>query len=122
MPFLNDRYFAPLDPGFAENLRQRADVRSKLPLRGYARTVTGSIPSRAELRVLVQEIEDALARGADDARAWLASEQGRRYRAIAARALVLAAPAILRHPFFRTPVGRLVEVAGGVALLAKVAT
>jgi hypothetical protein len=96
-------------------------MRSGLPLRGYARTVTGSIPSRAELRVLAQELEEALARGADEARAWLASEQGRRYRAIAARALVLAAPAILRHPFFRTPVGRLVEVAGGVALLAKVA-
>jgi len=96
-------------------------MRSGLTLRGYARTVTGSIPSRAELRVLAQELENAFARGADEARAWLASEQGRRYRAIAARALVLAAPAILRHPFFRTPVGRLVEVAGGVALLAKVA-
>lgn len=96
-------------------------MRSGLPLRGYARTVTGSIPSRAELRVLAHELEEALARGADEARAWLASEQGRRYRAIAARALVLAAPAILRHPFFRTPIGRLVEVAGGVALLAKVA-
>lgn len=96
-------------------------MRSGPPLLGYARTVTGSIPSRAELRVLAQELENALARGADEARAWLASEQGRRYRAIAARALVLAAPAILRHPFFRTPVGRLVEVAGGVALLAKVA-
>lgn len=83
--------------------------------------MSGSIPSRAELRGLAQELEDALARGADEARAWLASEQGRRYRAIAARALVLAAPAILRHPFFRTPVGRLVEVAGGVVLLAKVA-
>jgi hypothetical protein len=83
--------------------------------------MTGPIPSRAELRALARELEVAIASGADEARAWLASEQGRRYRSIAARALVLAAPAILRHPFFRTPVGRLVEVAGGVALLAKVA-
>lgn len=83
--------------------------------------VARTVPSAAELRDLARELEDALARGAGEARAWLASEQGRRYRAIAARALVLAAPAILRHPFFRTPVGRLVQVAGGAALLAKVA-
>lgn len=78
-------------------------------------------PSATELRALLREAEDALARGVDEAQAWLASEQGRRYRAIAARALVLAAPAILRHPFFRTPAGRLVQLAGGAALVAKVA-
>src|SRR5688572_11378674 len=61
------------------------------------------MPSRAELRSLAQELEDAIARGADEARAWLASEQGRRYRAIAARALVLAAPLL---PDARRSAGR----------------
>jgi hypothetical protein len=28
---------------------------------------------------------------------------------------------ILRHPFFRTPLGRVVELAGAAALVAKVA-
>jgi hypothetical protein len=28
---------------------------------------------------------------------------------------------VLQHPFFKTPVGRLVQVAGGAALLVKVA-
>ena len=38
-----------------------------------------------------------------------------------ATGLVLAAPLILRHPFFRTPLGRTVEVVGLVALLPKLA-
>ena len=76
---------------------------------------------KAELRTLVRELEEAIDRGVDEARAWLASAEGRRYRLLAARALILAAPVILRHPFFKTPVGRLVEVAGGAALLVKVA-
>lgn len=83
--------------------------------------MSGAIPTTAELGDLARQLEDAIARGVDEARAWLASEQGRRYRAIAARVLVLTAPVVLRHPFFRTPLGRLVELAGGVALVAKVA-
>jgi hypothetical protein len=83
--------------------------------------VTRSNKATAEVASLARELEDALVRGVDDARAWLASERGRRYRAYAARALVLTAPLILRHPVFRTPLGRLVQVAGGAALIAKVA-
>ena len=74
-----------------------------------------------ELRTLVRQLEEAIDQGVDEARAWLASEQGRRYRAIAARALILAAPAIVRHPFFKTPVGRFVQIAGGATLIVKVA-
>jgi hypothetical protein len=74
-----------------------------------------------EVRALVSEFEDALAVGLDQARTWLDSPSGRRFRAFAARGLVLAAPLILKHPFFKTPVGRLVEVAGGAALVVKVA-
>jgi hypothetical protein len=38
-----------------------------------------------------------------------------------AAGLVLTTPLILRHPFFRTPPGRLVQVVGGAALIAKAA-
>lgn len=70
---------------------------------------------------MARELEEAVVAGVDATKAWLDSPQGRRYRALAAKALVLAAPAILKHPFFKTPVGRLVELAGGAALVAKVA-
>lgn len=78
-------------------------------------------PSTTELRDLARQAEEAFEQGVDEARAWLVSEQGRRYRGLVARALVLAAPAILRHPFFKTPLGKVVELAGGAALLIKVA-
>jgi hypothetical protein len=34
---------------------------------------------------------------------------------------VLAAPIIFRHPFFRTPIGRVIVLAGGAAILTKAA-
>lgn len=70
---------------------------------------------------MARELEAAFERGADEARAWLVSERGRRYRAYVAAALALTAPVIMRHPIFRTPIGRIVQLAGGAALLAKVA-
>lgn len=79
------------------------------------------MPSADEARRLVDEFEEMLARSAEDTRAWLASPQGRRLRTITARALLLATPMILRHPFFRTPFGRVVELVGAAALVAKVA-
>jgi hypothetical protein len=75
----------------------------------------------SDLRNLLDQAEAVIEQGIDETRAWLASEDGRRFRAIAARALVLAAPLIVRHPFFRTPVGRLVQVAGGATLIVKIA-
>ncbi len=70
---------------------------------------------------MARELEDSLARSADDARDWLDSPTGQRARAIAARSLLLATPLILRHPFFKTPAGRVVEVAGAAALIARIA-
>ena len=70
---------------------------------------------------LVRELEDAVVAGVDATKAWLDSPQGRRYREVAARALVVSAPIILKHPFFKTPLGRVVGLAGGTALVAKVA-
>lgn len=70
---------------------------------------------------MARELQAAVDRGADEARAWLVSDRGRRYRAYVAAALALTAPVIMRHPIFRTPVGRVVQLAGGAALLAKAA-
>ena len=75
----------------------------------------------SELRALAGQLEAAVDEGIDEARVWLASEQGRRYRAIAARGLILAAPLIVRHPVFKTPFGRFVQIAGGATLIVKVA-
>ena len=76
----------------------------------------------AELGRLLGSLGGAVERGADQTRAFLASPTGRRVRTITASGLLLATPVILRHPFFRTPLGRVIEVGGAAALIAKGAT
>ena len=73
----------------------------------------------AELGQLLDALGDAIERGADQSRAFLASPAGRRVRALSASGLLLATPVILRHPFFRTPLGRAIEIGGAAALIAK---
>ena len=73
----------------------------------------------AELGQLLDSLGDAVERGADQTRAFLASPAGRRVRAVTASGLLLATPMILRHPFFRTPLGRVIELGGAAALIAK---
>lgn len=80
-----------------------------------------TIPSRRDLASWTREFQHALDRGTDEARAWLGSPQGQRFRIVVAQALIVSAPVILRHPIFKTPAGRLIEVAGGAALLVKLA-
>lgn len=75
--------------------------------------------ARVELSQLLDALEDALGRGADQTRAFLASPAGRRIRSLTASGLLLATPMILRHPFFRTPLGRAIEIGGAAALIAK---
>ena len=72
-----------------------------------------------ELGQLFGTVGDAVERGADQTRAFLASPVGRRVRSITAGGLLLATPLILRHPFFRTPLGRAIELGGAAALIAK---
>ena len=76
----------------------------------------------AELGRLLGSLGGAVERGADQTRAFLASPTGRRVRTITASGLLLATPMILRHPFFRTPFGRAIELGGAAALIAKGAT
>ena len=73
----------------------------------------------AELGQLLDSLGDAVERGTDQTRAFLASPAGRRVRAVTASGLLLATPMILRHPFFRTPLGRVIELGGAAALIAK---
>ncbi len=75
----------------------------------------------AEATRLIRAFEQAMAEGVDQARAFLASPSGRKLRSMAATGLVLATPMILRHPFFRTPLGRVIEVGGAAALVARIA-
>jgi hypothetical protein len=79
------------------------------------------LPSAEELRRLADTFEDAFARSVDEATEWLGTPQGRRFRAFVAGALVLATPMLLRHPFFKTPFGKVVELAGVAAALTKAA-
>jgi hypothetical protein len=83
--------------------------------------VTRTRSTAREARRLAGELEAALERGVDEARAWLASPAGRRFRAITARGLLLATPLVLRHPFFKTPLGRAISVTGAAALVTKAA-
>ena len=73
----------------------------------------------AELGQLLDALGDAIERGADQSRAFLASPAGRRVRSLTASGLLVATPMILRHPFFRTPLGRAIEIGGAAALIAK---
>jgi hypothetical protein len=77
------------------------------------------VTATAELGKLLDALGDALDRGADQSRAFLASPAGRRVRSLTASGLLLATPMILRHPFFRTPLGRVIEIGGAAALIAK---
>lgn len=76
----------------------------------------------AELGQVLDALGDAIERGADQGRAFLASPAGKRVRTLTASGLLLATPMILRHPFFRTPLGRVIEIGGAAALIAKGAT
>jgi len=77
------------------------------------------VNATADLGQLLDALEGAIERGADQSRAFLASPAGRRVRSLAASGLLLATPMILRHPFFRTPLGRAIEIGGAAALIAK---
>jgi hypothetical protein len=83
----------------------------------------GAADAAAEgLRSLAAEAEHVLNQGVDRAQAWLASPAGRQFRKNAARVMLIGAPLLFRHRFFRsTWTGRIIELAGGAALLVKLA-
>jgi hypothetical protein len=75
----------------------------------------------AEVGRVVSDLEETIDDGVDATREFLASPTGRRVRGYVAAGLIVAAPLILRHPFFRTPLGRAVELAGIAALIPRIA-
>jgi hypothetical protein len=79
------------------------------------------LPSVRDFRRWSHELDSAVDDGVDELQRWLATPQGRFLRSLAARLLIVSVPLIVRHPFFKTPVGRLVELAGGAAILIKLA-
>jgi hypothetical protein len=64
----------------------------------------------------------AVAETVDTAKWLLASPGGRRARAALAAGVILAAPVVMRMPSVRAhPVGRLIALAGGAAVLVRAA-
>jgi hypothetical protein len=75
-----------------------------------------------EGRKLWTEALEVLGSGADAMRAWLATPQGTRFRQLFARGLILGSPLIFRMRLMRgSAIGRLIEFAGGAAVLLKLA-
>jgi hypothetical protein len=66
-----------------------------------------------------RSVGHAVDQGVDQTMLFLGSPKGKTVRAVVATGLVLATPTILRHPFFKTPFGRVIEIAGAAALIAK---
>jgi hypothetical protein len=76
----------------------------------------------SEGQKLFAEAREVLGSGAEALRAWLATPQGRRFRQLFARMLIVSSPLIFRMKLMKaSPVGRLIEFAGGAAVLIKLA-
>jgi len=75
-----------------------------------------------DARGLLDEIEDRLARGVEEFRAYMASPEGRHLRQRVAQVLIIGAPFILRSRFIaKTWPGRVIALFGGAALVVKLA-
>jgi hypothetical protein len=71
---------------------------------------------------MVDEFLAQLDRGVTEFRRYMASPEGREMRRRVAQFLIIAAPLAFRLKFFRaTPLGRVLGVVGGAALVMKLA-
>jgi hypothetical protein len=71
---------------------------------------------------LFERARDATQTAVGEAKRFAASEQGRRIRHNIATGLIVAAPAVVSLPVLRrTRLGKLIELAGGAALVVTVA-
>jgi hypothetical protein len=78
--------------------------------------------SRAQAQDLVDEVLASLDRGVTEVRRYMASPEGRALRRRIAQVAIIGAPLLFRLKFIRNhPVGRLLGVVGGAALLVKLA-
>jgi hypothetical protein len=70
----------------------------------------------------LQEIADRIDTSVDELLAFLDSPAGRRLRSYLATGLILSVPLVMRLPWLkRTPIGKLIELGGGAAILLKLA-
>lgn len=70
----------------------------------------------------LQEIGDRIDTSVDELLAFLDSPAGRRLRKHLATGLIVSVPLVMRLPWLkRTPIGKLIELGGGAALLVKLA-
>jgi hypothetical protein len=70
----------------------------------------------------LQEIADRIDTTVDELLAFLDSPTGRKLRRIIATGLIVSVPLVMRSPWLkRTPIGKLIELGGGAAILLKVA-
>jgi hypothetical protein len=70
----------------------------------------------------LQEIADRIDTSVEELVAFLDSPTGRRLRKRLATGLILSVPFVMRLPWLRrSPIGKLIEVGGGAAIVVKVA-
>ena len=70
----------------------------------------------------LQELSDWLDTSTDDVLAFLDSPGGRRLRRMLATGMILSIPLLMRLPGLRrSPIGKVLEVTGGAALVVKLA-
>jgi hypothetical protein len=70
----------------------------------------------------LQEVADRIDTSAEDLLEFLDSPAGRRLRRLVGTGLILSVPFVMRLPWLRrSPIGKVVEITGGAAVLVKVA-
>ena len=70
----------------------------------------------------MQEMADRIDTTVEEMLAFLDSASGRRLRKIVATGLIISVPLVMRMPWLRrTPIGKLIELGGGAALVVKFA-
>lgn len=70
----------------------------------------------------LQEIADRIDTTGEELLAFLDSPGGRRLRRIVGTGLILSIPLVMRLPWLRrSPIGKVIEITGGAALLLKLA-
>ena len=70
----------------------------------------------------MQEMADRIDTTVEELLAFLDSPSGRRLRKIVATGLIISVPLVMRMPWLRrTPIGKLIELGGGAALVVKFA-
>lgn len=75
-----------------------------------------------DLNINLSEARELAGKAVDEAKSFLASENGRKIRHQVANGLMIAAPIVFMTPVVRrTRLAKLVELGGGAAMLSRVA-